>query len=66
MNIFLKYTVKQQPDNSFVVIRPRFNYPNQIRIVSDDFEHHKDAEEFSYALNLKIVKEVRKGIITIT
>lgn len=63
MKIFQKYNVKNLDNGNFVVTRPRYNYPDQIRVVSDEFKIHSDAYNHSNALNLKIVKEKKKKTI---
>jgi hypothetical protein len=64
MRIFQKYSVKNLDNGGFIVIRPRYNYLNQMRVVSDEFTTHDLAYEHAESLNLKISKEKRKNIIT--
>ena len=63
MRIFQRYSVKNLDNGKFVIVRPRYNYPEQIRIVSDEFLTHLDAYNHSIALNLKVVKEDKKKTI---
>lgn len=65
MRIFKKYNIKKQDDGSYVVVRIRYNYPDEYRIVSENILDYKDAEERSNALNLKITKELKKGTFKI-
>ena len=60
MKIFSIYEIKTKENGKHVVVRKRYNYPNEMRIVSEEFDNFKDAEEFRYALSLKVAKEVRK------
>ena len=65
MRIFQKYSVKNLENGKFVVVRPRYNYPNQMRVVSDELDTQERAFEHAESLNLKILKEKRKNIINI-
>jgi hypothetical protein len=65
MRIFQKYSVRNLNNGNYIVVRPRYNYVNEMRVVSDEFITHDLAYEHAESLNFKIVKEKRKTIIKV-
>lgn len=50
----------KKSENNFVVVRKRYNYQDEMRVVSDDYETYEDANDYAYGLNLGVMKEIRR------
>jgi hypothetical protein len=50
----------KKAENVYVIVRSRYNYPDEMRVVSEDYKSYDDANDYAYGLNLGIMKETRR------